>query len=166
MTVCDGTTLSGDACNRTAKYPEDNPKYCGYHKQNIETSNKPYGKDTDTRKCSKCKCMRIWKGKNKTCDNCRKKACEYKKSLRKKQNICQMISRRGNPCKNAVEGKHRFCTKRHGKYEEFTDAEISRMKRCSKCGNLELLKNDSKICKTCIIRQQVYRKNKRTKTKE
>ena len=29
--TCIATTSDGDTCNYTAKYPEDDPKYCGVH---------------------------------------------------------------------------------------------------------------------------------------
>jgi len=34
MKKCQAKTLKGKRCQHAAKYPENNPKYCGHHKDN------------------------------------------------------------------------------------------------------------------------------------
>lgn len=34
---CQAITSSGERCQNEAKYPEDNPKYCGIHKSKLES---------------------------------------------------------------------------------------------------------------------------------
>lgn len=163
MPKCGATLSNGKDCECSAKYPEEYPKYCGHHKKLLNSSD---DENEESRKCSKCKCIRSWKGKQKTCDDCRKKSSAYKNKIRSNSKICQMETRRGGVCKNLVEGKNRFCKKNHSKYEKYTNDEIKKMKRCSKCGTLELFLKNSKICETCRIKQRLYRKHKKEEKKE
>lgn len=37
--LCEAKTQDGDSCSNEAKYPEDEPKYCGVHKDLLEDEN-------------------------------------------------------------------------------------------------------------------------------
>ncbi|MFP4686901.1 MAG: chemotaxis protein CheA [bacterium] len=44
---CQATTAKGEPCSNEAKYPEDDPRYCGVHKKKLEENNDDKENETD-----------------------------------------------------------------------------------------------------------------------